>query len=386
MLQTRQKMEISVHLETDIDACRDDWLALQSRGATTLYQTFEWCSTWQRVAGTARGSQPLIVIGRGNSGEPVFILPLSIETHGSCRVIEWMAGNVVSYGFGLFDTRFLSQDGKPLEVLWSDILAVLPPCDCIWLRHLPEDWHGFRHPLSGLFSTKSANVTHQISLSSSFDELYAAKRSSSSRRGAHKRDKKLKAAGDLAFGTPQDAAETCALIDAIIAQQAEQLALRGIHNPIDPAAGEFLKAMASGDPKRNSVDILPQFLKVDGELIAAKLGFVFDDTYWAIISSLGGERLQKFSPGDYALRRLIESCCERGLATLDFATGDSDYKHHWADRSIELHELFYAQSAKGKLWCARKRAAVSVKRHIKSSTFWWPKLLKLRRLVLGSAS
>ncbi len=377
--------DISIDVHTDFAPIRDGWLALQSDGISTLYQTYEWCSTWFDAIGKTSGIEPQIVTGRDGNGRLVFILPFCINQHGGYRVIEWMAPAIATYGFGVYDQSFISERDA-LIPYWPRIVSELASCDAIWLRHLPVQWRGVPHPLGRIFTTQSANQTHQITLRPDYDELYVKKRSPDSRRKAKKRDERLLAAGKVTFGSPQtrDAGDT--LIDQTIAQHTEHLAARGVHKVLEDGAARFLKQMSKCD-QGSAVSILPQYLLVDDELVAAKIGFVYDGVYWAMISSLGGQKaLKKFSPGDFALREIIQACCDNGLELFDFATGDSTYKQHWCDSSVALHEIISARTARGMLWVAAKRAAIDTKRVIKNSPYLWTKLSRLRQVALGGKS
>lgn len=379
-MQQNAQIEITVH--SDLEGLREDWLALQSAGITTLYQTYEWCSAWHETMDRPKGIDALIVTGRKSDGNLVFILPLALRKHGGYLIIEWLAAQIATYGLGVYNPAFLAQSTQGLAPYWKAILEALPASDGIWLNHLPEAWDGKPHPLGALITTRSANQTHQIALQHDYDQLFASKRSSSSRRGALKRDKQLNAAGDVTFGLPASDDEAEQLIDELIEQHASYLAARGIHNVLEDGTAEFLKHLTRLNAD-SQVTIFPQYLHVDGRLVAAKLGFIFNRVFWAMISSLDAAELHKYSPGDYALRRTIAACCERGLDTFDFATGDSSYKDHWSDSSISLHEIIQARSARGMLWAAAKRAAIDTKRIVKNSTFLWPKLAQLRKAALG---
>ncbi|NNE21915.1 MAG: GNAT family N-acetyltransferase, partial [Rhizobiales bacterium] len=299
-MQHHAQIDIQVHL--DPAELREDWMALQSAGATTLYQTYEWCLAWYNTIGRPNGVQAQIVTGRGADGKIKFILPLAIRQHGSYRIAEWLAAQIATYGLGVYDPSFLAQSALGLTPYWKAIVAALPDADGIWLNHLPETWNGRPHPLSALITTRSANQTHQIALQPNYAELYATKRSANSRRGAQRRDKQLEAVGDVTFGLPASDAEADRLIDEMIKQHARYLAARGVHNVLEDGTADFLKQLTRLTSD-SQVSIFPQYLHVDGKLVSTKLGFIFDRVYWAMISSLDAADLHKYSPGDYALRK-----------------------------------------------------------------------------------
>ena len=378
-------MQIDIKVHGSIDSVRDDWQRLQGAGVTTLYQTLEWCEAWLATFGETKRPELAIVSGHDNSGTVKFILPLVLSDHGSTRVVEWLAADFATYGWGLFEPDLAASGGEQFAALWPKIVEALPSSDAIWLKHLPARWKGNAHPLSGMFTTPSPNKTYQITLERDYETLYKAKRSSSSRRHAGKRDRRLLEGRDVRLAPPSDVDEGIRLIDEMLVQHKQRLAREGIHNVLDGETADFLKRLADledGCP----VTMLPLYLTVDERLVAAKIGFVFDGIYWAIVSSLDAGELHRYSPGDFALRRTIKACCERGLTMFDFATGDSDYKQHWADGSIELHELIQPLTARGTLWSAAKRASIDAKRALKNSAYLWPKLVQLRRATLGEKS
>ncbi|MGH6907836.1 MAG: GNAT family N-acetyltransferase, partial [Aestuariivirga sp.] len=129
--------------------------------------------------------------------------------------------------------------------------------------------------------------------------------------------------------------------------------------------------------------LLPYPLKFRGESLAVMLGGFHASTYWALISSLSAADLQKYSPGDLALRRTIEACCARGLASFDFAAGDTDYKLHWTDEVIALQALLAASNLRGLAWVCMMGAATLAKRLLKQSPLLRNIAMSLRKALLG---
>ncbi|MDH3742766.1 MAG: hypothetical protein OER56_14335, partial [Hyphomicrobiales bacterium] len=70
-MQQHAQIDITVHW--DLAELREDWMTLQSAGATTLYQTYEWCHAWHDTIGMPNGVQAQIVAGHGTDGKIKFI-------------------------------------------------------------------------------------------------------------------------------------------------------------------------------------------------------------------------------------------------------------------------------------------------------------------------
>ena len=85
--------------------CRCMTISLRSRaiGAPskssadcTVFQTFDWLSTWFRNIGVHEGVKPAIVIGR-HEGAILFLLPFALEANGFVRKITWLGSYLSNY-------------------------------------------------------------------------------------------------------------------------------------------------------------------------------------------------------------------------------------------------------------------------------------------------
>jgi CelD/BcsL family acetyltransferase involved in cellulose biosynthesis len=124
-------------------------------------------------------------------------------------------------------------------------------------------------------------------------------------------------------------------------------------------------------------------LSIDGQTIAVKLGMEFGDTFWAMVSSLRADGLERMSPGDIALRQTIQACCNAGLTSIDLAQGESNYKTQWADGAIQLHTIMAPLNIRGTLWAQAMSLSLTCKRTIKTSDTLWPLAQRLRAQLLG---
>ena len=366
----------------DMAAARPLWLALERNACGALFQTFGWCNAWYATAGRSAGIRPFIVIGCSDDGTPQLLLPMMIAKTGVCRVLKWLAAPQISYGWGLYDRKFLASGDADISSLWHGIIALAGPLDAVYLADNPSQLFGTTHPLAGLFTLNAANDAYTLKLDEDYDRLYRQRRSSSSRRSARKRDNRLAGAGKVEFGLPAGPGETHSLLDQMFAQQAERLAEAGIIGAYGPAERAFFHRLADA-PHDEGPLLAPYHLKVDGVLVATALGAVCFGTYWALISSLGSGPLRRLSPGDAALRQTIEACCQRQLEHFDFGSGETDYKTHWADDRTPLFDIIRGLTFKGYVWATLRLARTAIKRLIKQSPLLWSAAGTLRKLLFA---
>lgn len=373
---------IAVEICRDAHAIEAEWLRFQARAAGTFFQTYQWCSTWLETAGAAAGAKPLIVLGRDPAGDLLFLLPFSIRRRQGCRILEWMGGQQMTYGYGLYDRRFLRRAGAWFATEGWTILTRLPDVDAIDLAEMPLVWEDREHPLKSWFSLAGPNFSYLLRLARDYETVYARKRSGETRRGNRKRDAKLMKAARIEFGLAEERAHMHRLIEDMFEQQRSRLAESGIHGVFNAHERQFVHRLIDL-PDRMQPVLLPYYMVADGELEAVALGGHHGGGYWALISSLGSPRLRRYSPGDALLRRTIEACCARGLEFFDFSSGSFDYKLAWADQSVRLHYAVRGLTWRGYAWALARYTALSIKRLIKRTPLLWNALCGTRRKLLG---
>ena len=362
---------IALSLHSNLDDIENDWLALQGNGLCTFYQTFEWTKAWQDTAGKTRNIVPSIICGRLPDEDLAFILPFVVERHLGNRVLRWHSADELTYGMGIFNRQWLAETpdvSGTMQQLWPEILKTLGKIDTIQLEKQPQSWDGIDNPLRFLFTTRGANQSYKMALQDNYQALYEHKRSGSSRRSARKRDKKLLAAGDVVFGLPQTSDETARVINTMVNQQRSRLGERGIHSVYSDERLAFLQQLAQTTASDGTPMLLPYRLIVDDKICAVMLGGSFQSTYWALISSLTTDTtLHALSPGDHALRAMIEAVCNKGDRLLDFSAGDTPYKSHWCDETVALFETIKVVTLKGAVLATTAMIGSTLKRLIKQT-------------------
>lgn len=376
---------IAIEVHRDLSGLEAEWLRFQDHAAGTFFQTYQWCSAWITTAGAAVGAEPLIVTGRDPSGQLLFLLPFCVRRRSGCRILEWMGGQQMTYGYGLYDRRFQRRAVAWFAAEGWTVLAQLKDVDAIDLAEMPVIWEDHEHPLKSWFSFAGRNFSYVLRLDQDFETVYARKRSGETRRGNRKRDARLFKAAQIEVGIPKDRSEAHQLIEDMFAQQKSRLAESGIHGVFNEHERQFVHRLIDLPDHMQPV-LLPYYMKADDELEAVALGGLYGGGFWALISSLGSPRLRRYSPGDALLRRTIEGCCSRGLRFFDFSTGSFDYKLAWADESIRLFHAVRGLTWRGYAWALLRCLTVTIKRFIKRTPFLWNTLLKTRRALRGKTA
>jgi CelD/BcsL family acetyltransferase involved in cellulose biosynthesis len=364
---------LGVHMVNAIAPATADWRRLETH-SSSLYQSLAWCSHWLDLVGRAQGVEPLIVVGRDHTGQALFLLPFQVRRRMGCRLLEWLTMPHATYGHGLFAPGFDA-------VAWfrahgNILLAALKGIDAFNLHDMPAHLRGQDHPLSFLFNMKAANLSYGTDLTPDFAAYYAAKRSGETRRTARKRDGKLATIGELDFRLPEMGTATHEVIDAMFRHQEDRLAESGVFGVFGAEERAFVHRLADETSGQGRL-LLPYCLRIKGEISVVLLGGLHANTYWALISSLAPGPARKFSPGDYALRHMMEDLCGKGVAHLDFASGDTGYKLQWKDEEIPLHLCIRARSWRGLAPALFLMLRYGVKRMVKRT----PALMELATAV-----
>jgi CelD/BcsL family acetyltransferase involved in cellulose biosynthesis len=375
---------VRIGINRDIESLETDWLAFQERAAGTVFQTYQWCRLWLEAAGRGRGVDPVIVTGRDPAGRLLFLLPFSMRRLAGVKVLEWLGGQQMTYGFGLYDHGFLRHAGAWFAAQGWSILDQTG-ADAVALAEMPAVWRNVPHPLASWFSVEGPNRSYVMQLGTGFDALLAAKRSAETRRGNRKRDQKLEKLGRVAFGLPADRAQAHRLIDEMFDQQRERLAESGIHGVFTADERRFIHRLIDM-PDHLPPLLQPYHLIIDGKLEAMTLVACHGGGFWALISSLGSPQYRKLSPGDYTLRRTIAAAIEQHQSFLDLAAGSFSYKQAWADEEVRLHYAIRGLTLRGYAFALMRTAYVVSKRTIKQTPILWTGVNWLKRRLAGKPS
>ncbi|MEA2934388.1 MAG: hypothetical protein QOD74_1034 [Variibacter sp.] len=374
-------LQLSVYHElTDFET---EWRAFEQTADCTVFQTFDWLHAWQTNIGIKTNTLPAIVSARGSDGQLLFILPLAIRARGMVRELRFLGGSLCDYNGPLLAPAFTSVAGPTFGRVWSDICALLQSDarfahDLVVLDKMPEMVGSQPNPFLQLPTALNPSGAYAMTLSSDWDTLYAAKRSSATRRRDRTKRKRLAESGDVQFVAPSSPAERAALLDTLMQQKSRAFVRMGVPNIFAPPGHREFYFDAVN---RAGFQAHVSSLNVGDVCVAANLGLVFSGRYYHVLASYDDGPLSKFGPGAAHLHELMRYASENGCDTFDFTIGDEGYKRDWSDQILILHDHVSAASRKGAAVAGVASTARKIKRGVKQNPFLWKAVSQGRALV-----
>jgi CelD/BcsL family acetyltransferase involved in cellulose biosynthesis len=385
---TRTDMRISVH--EDIAAIEHDWREFQAHADGTVFQTYEWLSTWQRHVGTRCGTRPAIVIGRDAHGQIMLLLPLAVERTRLARRLTWLGFGLCDYNAPLLAADFsLRVSLVRFKQLWNEVLSRLRRhprlgFDLVHLDQMPATLGAQRNPLLHLGATCHPNHAYVVSLGDNWETLYG-KRSASTRRHDRAKRKRLAQHGAVACVHADDSAAIAATLETLVEQKTRWFAEMGVSNMFNkPGCREFFFDIAT-NPKTRHITHLSR-LDVGGNTLATSLGLMFGDRFYYVLASYQrGTTLAKFGPGAALLHDLLRYAIDRGLRKFDLSVGSERFKHEWCDTELDLYDHTSIVSVRGACAALPLMAVRQVKRWIKFNPTVWNGFRRVRRALVGAS-
>jgi CelD/BcsL family acetyltransferase involved in cellulose biosynthesis len=380
----RTEIRLSVH--TDIAAIEGDWRDFQARADGTVFQTYEWLSTWQRHIGARRDTRPAIVIGRDARGEIMLLFPLAVERTRLARQLTWLGSELCDYNAPLLVPEFaLHVSLARFEQLWADVLARLRRhpglgFDLVHLDQMPAVVGSQPNPLLHLGATHHPNHAYVVSLGDSWETLYS-KRSASTRRHDRAKRKKLAQHGELVCVHASGTAEIAGTLETLIDQKTRWFAEVGVSNMFArPGCREFFFDIATNPETRHITHV--SRLDAGRETLAANLGLTFGDRFYYVLTSYDRDsELAKFGPGGALLHDLLRHAIDRGLRKFDLSVGNERYKREWCDTELDLYDHTAIATVRGACAALPLMTARRVKLWIKSKPAVWNAFRKARALA-----
>lgn len=367
---------ISLSVYDDLSSIEAEWRAFEQVADGTVFQSFEWLSTWQRHVGEPRSVIPAIVAGRDADGQLLFIFALAVEKRGFVRQLTWLGADLGDYNGPLLAPRFADCiDGDRFIVLWREVMHRLQDhsklgFDVVHLDKMQGNIGSQRNPFVSLWTRQHPTGAYRTELTKDWDSFYKAKRSATTRRRDRTKRKRLDELGTVRFAAQTGAEDRAATLAILIKQKSKAFAAMGVSNIFErPGHRDFYHALAI-DPAMNPIVHISR-LDVGERPAATNLGLIFRGTYYHLLASYDGGDAAKYGPGAAHLHELLRFAIEYGCKTFDFTIGDEPYKRDWCDARIVLFDHLAPVTFRGALAAAWLWALGELKRLIKQTPTLW---------------
>lgn len=379
---------IALEIHGDLAEVAPLWQAFEAEASHTFFQTCAWLEAWQRHVGVRNATAPAIVTGRHPDGTLLFILPLAIQRRAAVRELRFLGSDLCDYNAPLLHPSFSDTVAEgDFAALWRRIVALLRAdgrfaFDVIDLAKMPEHVGKQRNPLLALHTEPNPSGAYLTALTGGWDEFYARKRSSSTRKKERQQLRQLGEFGEIRFVDALEGEDRAKTLDLLFEQKARSFARMGVRNIfVRPGYRELFTSFAM-DPKARPLVHLSR-LEVGPSVAAISIGFTAAGCYYLVLSSYEGGDIARFGPGRAHLHELLRHAIRNGFGCFDFTIGDELYKQDWSDARLTLYDHLSAATRRGAIAVALINRFRTIKRAIKQNPEMW-QLFSRARSFLGT--
>jgi CelD/BcsL family acetyltransferase involved in cellulose biosynthesis len=346
---------------------KDTWQKLESEGVSYAFQNYHWIDNWLRTTKEGENIQACPVVLETHQGEALLILPLGIQTIGRTKCLIWLGGEFADYQTALFSNAVFDQlSNKDFKMLWKSICAAFHDIDAIALERQPAMLNGVENPFLFRGSKPHPCSAHSAMLNCSLTEFVNGKRSRSWRKKERRCERRLAEIGRVHFKVAQTESDMQEMLDTLIHQKSASYKIVGARDPLSSYGYDrFVRRLTTNTLANGFTHLCG--LYVGERLAATAWGLVYQNRYYYLLPAYERDELSRYSPGNLLLRHVFEWCMDNGIEVFDFTAGDENYKTHWSDKSLTLHDYFSASSLRGLIYVSQVHFKRSAKRLIKNS-------------------
>lgn len=346
----------------------EQWEFLE-KFANDPFSGYAWANAWYAAHENKEKYSPVIILGMGLKGTPLFLLPFLQQRNGPFNILIRPGRSHSAYSSGLFSSQCRQMiDSHNADAFWGKVFSVVPWADAIIIDGVRQAELVQRNPLRFLPLINSGNSSYEALLTPDWETFYNTKMNSKARSNIRRCENRLLEHGDLRFVIACNTKERLALLRVLLAQKAAQFKIRGIVNPYETdIITSFYETLVQCQDGKDSIVITAMVL--DGKPLAVNLGIAQGPEFHGLIMSMAAGPLERFSPGRILLLRTIQHLFERGIGKFDFGVGKAIYKQGLIDNCIERYHVLAPMSVKGRLFVFGLRQAVAIKSLLKNSSW-----------------
>jgi len=370
-----------VEVLRDIAAAEAIWRELERpEHLSTPYQRFDLLAAWQRHVGHHEDLSPFLVVARDAEGQPLALLPLTVERSHGVRVARFLGGKHTTFNMPLWRRDFAQRTGAAdLAALVAGLRALPDPIDLLALTQQPARWLDIANPMALLPHQPSVNGCPLLELPSGAPPTDRI--SNSFRRRLRSKEKKLQALPGFGSRIASSEAEIKRLLDWFFEVKPQRMAMQKLPNVFaDPGVENFIReaCLAPGPEGGHAIDI--HALICDEEPIALFAGVADGRRFSMMFNTYTLSENARYSPGLILMRDIIDHYAQKGYNAIDLGIGTDEYKRMFCKSDEPIVDSFVPLSSRGRIAALAMASLARAKRAVKQN----PTLMKLAQQARGA--
>ena len=328
----------------EVDAIRNDWQQLLTASdANCLFLTPEWIDAW-RQAVTGIDVQPCVVQIHNRAGETVGIAPFYVARQYllstlPLRVLRIMGDFPTGAVYGTVIAHPACSEAVH-ELVFETLMS--QPVDAVWMPHVAT-WNGTAAAVrqaalkAGFKVMERASTLYHMDLPETY-EAYEQTLSKSTRKDFRRSRRKLLEDAEGLIRRCRSAETLPGFLSQLIELNARRWrgeARKGVFER-KPREAAFYQAFTPVALERGWLRFAQ--LDVGGAPVASEIGYVYDNTYFAMQAGLDLDGPP--GSGKVLLNDMLRTVIGEGVRQFDFMTGDASYKSRYAAGTRETAEFF----------------------------------------------
>ena len=358
------------------------WRRLElGRAFASPYQRYDLLAAWYRHVGARSGVTPFIVAGFDAAGEPALLWPFGRKQVGLLGVVQFLGSKHANFNIGLWRRDILAgATSRDITDIFDQIAAARHPVDLATLFSQPLSWDGVVNPFTRLPHQPSVDMSAQLNIDGSAQEVLGKVLSSSMRGRLRTKERKLERLAGYRYVKPESGDDIDRLLDQFFKLKSIHMAAHGLPNVFaEQGVVDFLRdachrKLANGRPL---IEI--HALEGGGEVLALFGTIVDDYRFSSMFNTYTLGENARHSPGLILLMHMIGECADRAVRSFDIGVGKAHYKSFFCKEMEPLFDVFLPLTPRGRLAAPAFRAAFGAKRLIKQQPALWTAFQFLRR-------
>jgi CelD/BcsL family acetyltransferase involved in cellulose biosynthesis len=353
-IRSGKRVEVAVF--ASFEDAESPWREVESRGASFVFQSFDWCSTWFGTIGRALHVEPLLAYLREPASGAEMFLPLGIERKRfGVRCLGFLGGRLADHAApvlagptDVFDTKTMCDTVREI--------ARAGRCDVSDFRHLRREVDGHRNPLVGPGCGVAGYRTHSVRIEGSWEAFWTEKITRRHDADSRRQRRRLAERGELKCVIATNTEQALAITGAMLGQKSRRYRETRRHDLLaSDAYREFYLSATRCHHDRALIHV--SALMLDDRVLATHWGALWKGRLVSLMPSYEGGEWARYSPGRLLLEHLLQWSFEQGLREFDFTIGDEPYKAAFCNASESLYRLIRPRSALG--WAYYGKARLS---------------------------